>query len=546
MQNGKTYLIGWLLLLACAVACAQAPLNPSQKARIEALVSRDVPDRAPGVAFGIVQNGQIIYTQYAGYADLEQGIKIGADTRFNIASNAKQYTALAVLALVQAGKLGLEDDIRLFFPDLLPEVKERIQIRHLLTHASGIRDVYDLLSLQGITWWEVTYTNQTLIDLLHRQRALNFKPGTSYLYSNSNYILLAEIIAKVSGLPFADYLNRMFEQLGMPDTRFETDHTRIQGPVARPYFNFDTWTTYEWIWNAAGDGNLFTTLADQLRFEQIVQTFSAKTLSRRVIRLSQRRIIDTVAYGYGIEFSAYRNRPMVFHHGSTGAWKATFMRLPEQRLSLITLSNSGKTDVIDQNQQIADVLLDISPDEPLPYPIVPEAGDSFVSEAQIAGTYLDESGTMFQLASRAGRLYLIGSGRNDVELERESGHVFRQVYDPAFKQAFARNAQGAWTVTAYYPTHPPYTLTQIEADFSNFDPDALTGTYTNEETGATITLVALGGVQYLITVGGYETTGTALTPTTLRADAYKLVFNSPEGFCLNGGRIRQVRFVRTE
>ncbi len=365
-MNYKKVLLFLLLLLPVLPGLPQETLSPALKEKIEALVTRDVPKDAPGVAFGMVQDGKVIYTRYAGYASLEDRIEIDSTARFNIASNGKQFTALAILRLISQDRLSLEDDIRKFFPDLYPGVTTPIQVRHLLTHTSGIRDIYDLLSLQNITWWRTTMNNQQVLDMISDQQTLNFQPGTNYLYSNSNYILLAEIIAHVTGQPFAVYMENMFDELGMTSTRFEPDFRAIAGPVAEPYFNFDTWTGYDWIWNVVGDGNLFTTLPDQLRFEAIIQGYDTPALSREVIDKSQQKIMDEFDYGYGLEFSAYRNLPVRFHHGGTGAWKATFLRFPDQHISFVTFSNSGKTLVVDQNQLIADVVLNLEPVDPDP------------------------------------------------------------------------------------------------------------------------------------------------------------------------------------
>ncbi len=532
-----------LLMISWFFTFAQTPLSPSQLATIDSLVRRDVPENAPGVACGIVQNGVVLHTRYAGFGDLDNRQLIGPDTRFNIASNGKQFTALAVLTLLEEGKLSLDDDIRTFFPELLPMVEEPVTIRHLLTHRSGIRDVYDLMGLQGLTWWEQTMNNEDIVAMLQRQTDLNFPPGTSYLYSNSNYLLLAGVVARVSGKSFSAFTEELFRRLGMPNTRFEADHQNIPGPVARPYFNFDTWTTYAWIWNAVGDGNLFTTLPDQLRFEQILQTRQADGFSREVIALSQQRISGGGDYGYGVEFSTHRGQPVVFHHGGTGAWKATFLRFPEKNLAVLTFSNSGKTDVVDQNQAIADVLLGVDPQQSVDYPIAPGEPGPFVAESELEGVYRDEGGSTFRFFLKEGQLVLARAGRNDVQLERAAGNVFRQVYDPAFQQEFRQNEAGNRTVTAYYPSHPPYTLTRVDADFRGFDPASLNGSYLNEETEISLIVEFTAEREYRVSRGDQKSTGLLISPHTMLVDFYTLTFSGQE-LLLDGGRIRRVKFVK--
>ncbi len=538
-------LISAALLLVCAsTLLAQTSLTPAQTRLIDSLVRRDVPPQAPGVAFGVVKDGDILYTQYAGFAQLENALPIGPDTRFNIASNGKQFTALAILSLIDEGKIRLHDDIRQFFPGLYPDIRDSITLAHLLTHTSGIRDVYDLLALQGKTWWKLTLANTDVLELLARQQTLNFAPGSEYLYSNSNYILLAEIVARVSGKSFVEYTNDLFRRMGMPGTRFEADFSRIQGPVAKPYFNFNTWTTYDWIWNVVGDGNLFTTLPDQLRFEELLQSGELPGLSKTVLTRSQQRIFEGINYGYGLEFTTYRDQEITFHHGGTGAWKATLLRFPDKQLSLITFSNSGKTDVADQNQRIADILLGVDRAAAPDYPIVPELPGDSVSEQELTGVYRDEQGTTFRFLKKEEGLFLVRTGRNDVLLERESGNLFRQVYDPAFKQEFKRNAAGNLTVTAYYPSHAPYTLEKVEADFIGFDPESITGTYENKETGVVVTLRAKKNNEYTVTRSGQKSEALLITPEILLIEGYTFTFGDAGGFYLSGGRIRKVSFER--
>ncbi len=531
-----------LLLIFPATCSFSQVLSDSIKSEIDKLVTRDVPEDAPGVAFGMVQNGKTVYVQYAGYADLDDSLKIGPTTRFNIASNGKQFTALAVLLLIQDGKLSLDDDIRTYFPELLPGIKEPIQIRHLLTHTSGIRDFYDLLSLQNVTWWKQTMDNQDVLEILEKQHDLNFPPGSAYLYSNSNYVLLAEIISQVSGQAFAEFTSQMFRRMGMNDTRFEPDNTNIEGPIARPYFNFNTWTGYDWVWNVVGDGNLFTTLRDLLHFEEIIQAGNSDFPGESVIYRSQKLIMKDIQYGYGLEFSEYSGRSMVFHHGATGAWKATFMRFPD--ISLITLSNSGKTIVTDQNQQIADLVLRRDAGSKDKYLIAPEQEGPYIDSLRLPGVYQDAGGTTFQFVQKPDGLYLVRLGRNDVKLERENNNVFHQLYDPDFKQEFLVSENGQLTVTAYYPTHPPYTLTRIDSDLSAFNPESIEGDYYNNETDINISVSLLENETYEISLGDRKTTGLLITRNKMLVDYYTFNFTD-DSILLDGERIKQVQFDKS-
>ncbi|MGB4771708.1 MAG: serine hydrolase domain-containing protein [Chitinophagaceae bacterium] len=515
-----------------------AQLSPSMVRGLDSIATQDVPKGAPGIATGIVKDGRIIYQKVAGFASLPDSMLITSTTRFNIASNGKQFTALAVLMLIDEKKLSLTDDIRKFLPGLYPGIKEPITIRHLLTHSSGIRDVYDLWSLQGITWWKQSFGNKDVISLLEKQQDLNFTPGSKYLYSNSNYILLATIVEKVTGRSFIDYTNAMFRKLGMHKTSFESDAQKIKGPIARAYFNFDTWTTYNWIWNVYGDGNIFSTLEDLLLYEQGLQ----KGRSWKVEGRSQQPVIGSsiTNYGYGLEFGNYKGLPYVFHEGATGAWKATVIRFPEKKVSMVTLTNTGKATPNTQTRQMADVYFGI-PKNASFWLTKPAAEGPMVKDEEIIGTYLTEDNFAFQFEQREGKMYLKRVGRNDVLLEREGANILHQTYDPPFKQEFLRNAKGELTVTAYYTSHAPYTLTRVNANFDGFDFASPVGSYRNVETDVVISMQHSGGQNYAVQIGTDSTKGLLVTPTKMLVDNYVLDFVA-QGFLLGGDRIQGVVF----
>ena len=134
-------------------------LSESVSNSIDVILNQHVKDGFPGTAMGIVKDGKIIYEKYVGYANMEHQIKVDKQTRFNIASNAKQYTALCILKLTEKGKLNLDDDVRKYLPDYYKSIPEKISVTHLLTHSSGIRDVYNLWALKGQTWWQLFLNN---------------------------------------------------------------------------------------------------------------------------------------------------------------------------------------------------------------------------------------------------------------------------------------------------------------------------------------------------------------------------------------------------
>lgn len=520
-----------------------------QRERLNAIAIRDVPDAAPGIATGIVLNGKVAYSKCAGLEDLPKNNPITPISRFNIASNGKQFTALAIIKLEADGKLSYLDDIRKFFPKLYSNVQAPITIEHLLTHTSGIRDVYDLWSLKGMTWWEHEFNNNDAIKLLQKQEDLNFAPGTNYLYSNSNYILLAEIVSKVAEIHFVDYTNEMFRQLKMPNTSFVRDHNDIREPIAKPYFNFDTWKGYDWIWNIHGDGNVFSTLEDQLQWECIVQGSGETDFDRDLILKSQRLVNRKLSkkYGFGLEFGGDDGLKTRFHAGGTGAWKAYTLRFPEKSISIVTLSNSGKTDPASQSRLMADTLLDQTGDSPA-IQTKPEKIGNPVTIDEILGTYLTESDFAFRFVQAGGKLFLRRDGRSDVQLERESANIFHQTTDPAFKQEFTKLATGEMQVTAYYSTHAPFTLTRADIDWTNFDFQGLNGSFSNSETGVDFSIRHENDQKFKIEIGDEIRDARMVTTNKLISGNYTIEWygtsKNAKTLFLSGARIRKVKFER--
>lgn len=525
------------------------PFPTTLQQQLDSIASQDVPLNAPGIATAIILNGRVVYQKCAGYADLADSSFITENTRFNIASNGKQFTALAVLDLVDNKKLRLSDDIRKWFPKLFPRIKEKITVRSLLNHTSGIRDCYDLWSLQGYTWWKKSFDNKDVLNLIEQQEDLNFQPDSKYLYSNSNYILLALLIEKITGTAFVKHTNKLFKKLNMPNTSFEDNSANIRGPIARAYFNFSSWTTYNWTWNVCGDGNIFSTLTDQVQWEKIVQGKARCSLKRTVILKSQQFIAGSSFknYGYGVEFGIYKGLKYTFHEGATGAWKATVMRFPGKNISLLTLTNTGKAIPSMQTRQMADLVLGLQEDAKY-LVTTPSTIGEFVSEDALTGTYLTENDFAFTFEKREGKIFLKRIGRNDVELEREAANIFHQNFDSAFKQEFTSNQKGEMQVTAYYINHSPYTLTKIAANWQGYDYAKLTGKFLNTETNTTLDISFSNDKTYNVIIGTKDSTkGLLITPNKFLINFYSIDIEEGEKIntlYLNGERMKRVKFIR--
>jgi len=193
----------------------------------------NLPD-SPGAAVAVIRDGAVIFRKDYGMANLEYGIPITPKTVFHAASVSKQFTAYAVALLAEQGKLSLGDDIHKYLPEL-PDFGGVITIRHLLHHTSGLRDQLELAAMAGFRLDDVISQDQ-ILKLVHHQHALNFVPGSEYLYCNTGYTLLAEIVAKVTGISFRDWTREnIFLPLGMLKTQFRDDYTQVVADAACSY-----------------------------------------------------------------------------------------------------------------------------------------------------------------------------------------------------------------------------------------------------------------------------------------------------------------------
>ena len=181
----------------------------------------------PGCAVGVSQQGRVLVDRAYGLADVERRVPLTPRSVFDIGSTQKQFVAAAVLLLVEDGRLALADDIRKYVPGL-PDYGHVVTVNHLLTHTSGIRDWTGLLPMAE--------EGTDVLPLIQRQRALHFVPGEEWAYSNSGFVLLKEIVARASGMPFAEFARRrLFEPLGMTSSAYVADILHGTGDLALGY-----------------------------------------------------------------------------------------------------------------------------------------------------------------------------------------------------------------------------------------------------------------------------------------------------------------------
>ncbi len=522
-------------------------------AEINSLVDKQIKGLQPGLAVGIVKNGEVIYERYAGYSNLEHQIPADSDARFNIASNAKQYTAFMILYLEELGKLKITDDFRKYLPEFLPEIKSPITIGHLLNHTSGIRDFYDLLSLQGDPWWKkVGFDNKDAMEILKKQRDLNFTPGSDYLYSNSNYILLTEVVNTVLEQSFPDAMATLFDSVGMTNTRFQTNYMAVIPNKALPYSDWGdgVWKLYPMITNLHGDGFLFTTLGDQLNWEKEIHNLKTDKLSNEVLSSSQKPIANSNIdeYGFGLEFGEYKGEAVTFHTGSTGSYSAYVIRVPSRSTSVVVMTNNGSVWCEGLAKEILDEIIDF--DQLQAYPVMPDRIVNKPLLSELTGDYLLGDGTLVKLYMQDGKLFRSIYNRNPIEIIHEKGNVFRYATIENLKMVFVKNDKDTYDFSLYLPNTPARRAPRLSTENpAQSGKSELDGTYVNNEVEVEFKLKYREGSTYEIVMEGRTFEAEQLRNNWIQMGDYKLnierdTYGEITALLLDQNRLRNVRFIK--
>lgn len=304
----------------------------------------------PGCAVAVSQNGKVVVNKGYGSADLERDAAITPNTVFDAASVSKQFVAAAVLQQVEDGKLSLTEDIHKYIPQL-PDYGRKITLDHLMTHTSGIRDWTGIFALSA--------GNEDALAITLRQRGLNFAPGEEFSYSNSGFVLLKEIAARVSGMSFDDLTRkRLFEPLGMKNTAYRTDLRQVVKNRALAYEKGPGgWTMAIKLDNVrGGQGGLLSTPSDLLVWNDAMKNgrlgaFVTEKLHEQAKLNSGRK----VGYGRGLFFDTYRGAKEVWHSGGAGGYSTYLGRFPEQDLSVAIQCNTDATSSTSFGHRIVDV-----------------------------------------------------------------------------------------------------------------------------------------------------------------------------------------------
>jgi CubicO group peptidase (beta-lactamase class C family) len=482
----------------------QTPAAATMSGQIDAVFGKYISARTPGCVVSIVQNGSVLYARTYGLANLEWALPNTLDTVFDIGSVSKQFTAFAILLLAQDGRISLDDDIRKYLPEI-PNYGKVIRIHHLLNHTSGLRNYTDLFDLAGVPEINLT-TDQDALDLVVRQKSVNFAPGEEFLYSDTNFFLLSLIVERVSGKSLRQFAReRIFDPLDMRSTHFHNDATMVVNHRATGYkplgdgrFAIDM-SNFEEL----GDGSVMTTVEDLRKWDD--NFYTGRVGGMNLIRQMQEggSLNDGTInlYAKGLVVDQYRGLRRVQHAGEWVGYRAGLTRYPDQRTSFITLCNTiGDVFPTNLNQALADIVLQNAFGSGVAAAhSVSESTERSNQTAEFQGVYWDSLHGYFRhFVNAHGRFYREDQG-DLFALETEGPGKFRDVESgTSFEFGFEN---GVRNVQERQEEGEHLTLVKVPGPPAGQDLSTFAGSYVSDELNAKWTLIVRDGklirTQYL-------------------------------------------------
>ena len=546
------------MLIALALAVIQAPMGAPQgipdstRVALNRVFATWSASNSPGCAVGVGRNGETLFQNGYGMANLEHDIPITENSIFHVASVSKQFTAMAVMLLAAEGKLSLDDDVRKYLPEL-PDYGHRITIRHLLTHTSGLRDQWDLLGMARGRFEENRITEGDVLEIVPRQKALNFVPGSEYVYSNTGYTLAGTIVRRVSGKSlraFAD--ERIFRPLGMRNTHFHDDYTMVvKGRAAGYARSGGEWRVSLPNYDTYGATSLFTTVGDLLKWEAnfAKPVVGTEPMLKEMMASATVTNGDTTAYGLGLATEVYRGARLISHSGGDAGYRTWAGRVPDQGLDVVVLCNASTANPVGLARGVFDVMLGtkLAVVEP-----PTRAAISLTAEqlAPFAGVYVNPV---------TGAPQFVTLRRDTLTIGRTNGPALLPLSTNRFKVAgqqieleFTADGNLVQTLLGWPPRAPVVVkrVAAAPAQPTRSELERYAGSYYSEELGATYELSATDTTLVLKTRWATERTVRPVYGDTFLGD-YLLRFTRGRGGRIDGmlmstARVREVRFERTQ
>lgn len=547
------------LLIAEAKVWAQALPDPIVK-KVNSIFEYWNKTQSPGCVVGIVRNDTLIFSKGYGMANLEYAIPNSPETVYHLASVSKQFTAYAIVLLAQQGKLNLDDDIRKYLP-WFPNLKQKITIRNLLNHTSGIRDQWQLLGISG-TRIDDVITQEHIIKILSKQQALNFNPGDKFIYSNSGYTLLAEIVKAISGQSLRKFTDSaIFKPLGMASTHFHDDYTEIEKNRAYAYDRKDNTSFSNNIlsYSTVGPTSLFSTINDLAKWAMNFYDTRAGN-QQSILQLTQKTKLNdgtVLDYAAGIISANYKGWKQYQHDGADAGYRTYITVFPELKMGIIVLSNLSEIYAREKAGQIAELLISEKtampkleekkrdakiPAAELPF-VEKQQGDYFSNEVNMTMSLILKNDSLYQR---------MGTNTNDYLLTREAKNTYSIFYVPGIKFNFNQQS-GDHDLTMNTPGDA-YRFTRLPNKMQADDKSLLayTGIYYSPELDCAYKIILKDHQLYLTNNKYNDTKLTLFGPDHLLNDTWYmkhlLVTRNKSkqitGFEVDSWRVMHLKFVK--
>lgn len=428
--------LAFFLLLYCVCPLWLLAQPPKSASKVDSIFAAWNKPGRPGAAVGVVYQGKLIYAKGFGEADVETGAPITPKTVFHVASVSKQFTAYAITLLAQQGKLSLDDEVQKYLPELA-DFGKKITIRHLLHHTSGLRDQWNLLVMAG---WQMedVITKDNILNVVKRQRELNFAPGAEYTYSNTGYTLLGEIVARVTKQTFPDWMKaNVFDPLGMKSTLFYDDHQRIVKGRAYSFFKNEDSTAFPYKKNVlsyanAGATSLFTTVEDLARWIGNCRqpTVGDQATMKQMLERGRLNKGDTISYAFALDHGKYKGLSYYGHSGGDAGFRSYLCYFPKEDYGFIVLSNAAEFNSPEKAFQVAEVYLKGQLKENQPakaptatgrfkeHPIDPALLDAYTGDFELV------PGFVLSFKREGNRFFTQATGQGQVEVFPYSDSTF--------------------------------------------------------------------------------------------------------------------------
>lgn len=334
-------------------------LTKKQKAQIDFLMSAYDGSTLPSASLAVMMGDKVVYKKSYGMADLEAGKKAASGTNYRLASVSKQFTAAAVIRLIEKKKLSYQTTLTEIFPGF-PDYGKAITVHHLLNHTSGLVDYEDLIP-DSVT---IPVLDADVLRIMTGIDSVYFAPGEKYQYSNTAYALLALAVEKYSGMKYPDYLKKyIFTPSGMKNTlAYVNGYNEVPNRAYGYSIRLDTArrTDQSVTSSVLGDGGIYSNIDDLTAWCTALNNGKLLTRKSWALATTRKQLNDgtPVNYGYGWHLKKWRGMEAVWHSGSTIGFRNVLYRIPEKKLSVIILTNRNSGTNEDSAEKIIAVILE--------------------------------------------------------------------------------------------------------------------------------------------------------------------------------------------